>query len=137
MPNYQNNMRYSRQGNMRQPYGNGYGMQRSMPQAESRCSAANPCSRADNRGEDACCAPVRQPEQGCCGTRENAEQRGRESYGSCGCRKEDPLYGMPIAMAYVPWQTWGDIYDLCEGFQSGTIFAILDKPFLGRGGWKQ
>lgn len=139
MPNYQNNMRYGRQGNMRQSYGNGYGMQRTMPQAEFCCNAANTRSRTDNtqRGEDTCCTSALQSEQEGCGARENAERRGREGSRSCGCRREDPLYGMPIAMAYVPWQTWGDIYDLCEGFQSGTVFKELDKPFLGRGGWKQ
>ena len=41
---------------------------------------------------------------------------------------------MPVAMAYVPWQKWKDIYDSCKAFESGTIFAELDKPFLGKGG---
>lgn len=36
----------------------------------------------------------------------------------------------PVAMAYVPWQRWNETYDLCRGFQSGTIFPELDKPFL-------
>lgn len=139
MPNYQNNMRYGRQGNMRQSCGAGYGMQRTMPQAESRCGTANQRSRDDRmqRGEGACSAPALQSEQECCGARENAERRGREGSRSCGCRREDSLYGMPLAMAYVPWQTWGEIYDVCEGFQTGTIFEELNKPFLGRGGWKQ
>ncbi len=139
MPNYQNNMRYGRQGNMRQPCGNGYGMQRTMPQTEARCSTPNPNVRTDSmqRREDTCCAPVPQSENECCGARENTEPRGRERSRSCGCRREDPLRGMALAMAYVPWQPWGEIYDVCEGFQSGTIFEDLDKPFLGRGGWKQ
>ncbi|MCI9442388.1 MAG: spore coat associated protein CotJA [Ruminococcus sp.] len=139
MPNYQNNMRYGRQGNMRQSCGSGYGMQRTMPQTEARCHAANPRSRADSmqRGEDTCCTPSPQSEQECCGARENTERRGREASRSCGCKKEDRLHGMALAMAYVPWQTWGDIYDLCEAFQAGTIFEDLNKPFLGRGGWKQ
>ena len=25
--------------------------------------------------------------------------------------KQDDLYGMPLAMAYVPWQKWQHIYD--------------------------
>ena len=41
---------------------------------------------------------------------------------------------MPIAMAYVPWQEWCKIYDICEGFAKGTIFRELDNPFEGRGG---
>ena len=42
--------------------------------------------------------------------------------------------GTAIAMAYVPWQTWRDIYDPCKALECGTIFQELDKPFLGRGG---
>lgn len=37
----------------------------------------------------------------------------------------------PIAMAYVPWQKWRDIYDPRVGYRQGTIFKELDKPFLG------
>ncbi len=35
------------------------------------------------------------------------------------------------AMAYVPWQHWGDIYEPCKALKRGTLFAILDKPFKG------
>lgn len=39
----------------------------------------------------------------------------------------------PVAMAYVPWQRLTQVYeDLDEGFQIGTIFPELDKPFTGR-----
>lgn len=41
---------------------------------------------------------------------------------------------MSLAMAYVPWQTWRDIYDTEKGFQCGTIFQELNMPFLGKGG---
>ena len=44
---------------------------------------------------------------------------------------------MPLAMAYVPWQKWCDIYDLEKGFHCGTIFKELNKPFLGKGGVKR
>ena len=44
---------------------------------------------------------------------------------------------MPIAMAYVPWQKWQDIYEPCKGLESGTIFKELDKPFLGKGGMRR
>lgn len=40
----------------------------------------------------------------------------------------------PIGMAYVPWQKWRDIYEPRKAFQTGTIFAELDKPFLGMRG---
>lgn len=40
---------------------------------------------------------------------------------------------MPIAMAYVPYQTFKNIYTLQDGcFCGGTIFKDLEKPFLGR-----
>ena len=38
----------------------------------------------------------------------------------------------PIGMGYVPWQTFKDIYDPERGLNAGTIFAELEKPFLGR-----
>ena len=42
-----------------------------------------------------------------------------------------------LAMAYVPWQTWGDIYEVEKALHHGTIFCELAKPFLGRGGVKR
>lgn len=42
-----------------------------------------------------------------------------------------------LAMAYVPWQTWCDIYDVEKALCQGTIFRELDKPFLGKGGARQ
>ena len=41
-----------------------------------------------------------------------------------------------LGMGYVPWQTWGNLYDLNKGHQAGTIFPCLDKPFIGRAMWK-
>ena len=39
----------------------------------------------------------------------------------------------PVAMAYVPWQRQIRTYeDLDEGYQNGTIFPELNKPFTGR-----
>ncbi len=46
----------------------------------------------------------------------------------------DELSEMPLAMAYVPWQAWRDLYDAEKGFCRGTIFEELDKPFKGIGG---
>ena len=63
--------------------------------------------------------------------------RGAEN--GCGCntpspvrreRHEFPSDFYPVGMAYVPTQTWGETYELCKGFQSGTIFPVLDKPFM-------
>nr|WP_294491677.1 spore coat associated protein CotJA [uncultured Mediterraneibacter sp.] len=44
---------------------------------------------------------------------------------------------MPVAMAYVPWQHWKDLYEPRRAFESGTIFMELDKPFLGKGGGRR
>ena len=38
---------------------------------------------------------------------------------------------IPLAMAYVPVQTWEDIYDCDTALLRGTLFAQLDKPFIG------
>ncbi len=34
------------------------------------------------------------------------------------------------AMAYVPFQQDNNIYSPQQGFVSGTMFPVLDKPFL-------
>lgn len=41
---------------------------------------------------------------------------------------------LPIAMGYVPWQHFQDLYDIEKGFMQGTIFKELDKQFYGNGG---
>lgn len=46
----------------------------------------------------------------------------------------DMLDGLPLAIAYVPWQDWKCIYDPLKGLLRGTIFEELDKPFIGKGG---
>ena len=39
---------------------------------------------------------------------------------------------LSLAMAYVPWQTFKDLYKPEEGLKEGTIFKQLNKPFTGR-----
>ena len=40
---------------------------------------------------------------------------------------------LPLAMAYVPWQHFTQMYENLEkGYRAGTIFPELDKPFTGR-----
>jgi hypothetical protein len=39
-----------------------------------------------------------------------------------------------LAMAFVPRQKWQNIYKHDSGFVRGTIFADLDKPWVGRRG---
>ena len=52
----------------------------------------------------------------------------------CPNTHNDFLEGRSLAMAYVPWQQWREIYEPCMGFAHGTIFSELDKPFLWKGG---
>lgn len=41
----------------------------------------------------------------------------------------DPLQMMPLAMAYVPWQQWQNVYEGSKGLENGTIFEELIFPF--------
>ena len=40
-----------------------------------------------------------------------------------------------LAMAYVPWQKWQNIYEPCRALKNGTIFEELNKPFSGKGAY--
>lgn len=52
---------------------------------------------------------------------------------SCPVRPDfQDIDSLPLAMAYVPWQTWEDLYKPEEGLKQGTIFMQLNKPFTGR-----
>lgn len=163
MENCQNNMRYSRQGNMYSTRA-GYNMARNSSRMDSgvqRRMNSNTCGcREERRSGDRmgnnynkkmddgcecrteeCRMEDRRREKDCgCKTECNQECRKteecnkREEKKSCGCHREDSLSGLPLAMAYVPWQEWRKIYDVCEGFHRGTIFEELDMPFLGKGG---
>ncbi len=56
----------------------------------------------------------------------------------CACHQpSDPLSGLPLAMGYVPWQTFNNTMDLCKALQLGTIFPELNKPFCGYGKGKR
>lgn len=51
-----------------------------------------------------------------------------EQESSCSVFTDQPI---SLAMAYVPTQKWEDLYESSLGFARGTIFAQLDKPFIG------
>ena len=51
----------------------------------------------------------------------------------CSCMR-DPLRGLALAIAYVPWQYWDQTYELEKALQWGTIFPELNKPFSGKRG---
>ena len=37
----------------------------------------------------------------------------------------------PLAMAYIPYQQWGNVYDDDKALAQGTLFPDLDLPFKG------
>ncbi|MCC8136118.1 MAG: spore coat associated protein CotJA [Ruminococcus sp.] len=43
----------------------------------------------------------------------------------------------PLAMSYVPFQQWGEVYSEDEAFSSGTLFPQLDFPFEIGGGMNE
>lgn len=51
------------------------------------------------------------------------------------CHKNDPMEKLgkrfPVAMAYVPWQQWGELYEPDCALKQGTIFKELNKVFCG------
>ena len=48
-----------------------------------------------------------------------------------GCNFRFTNQPISLAMAYVPSQTWEDLYETSLALERGTIFAQLDKPFIG------
>ena len=60
--------------------------------------------------------------------------RQNNSRSCCNIHEHDKLSGLPIAMAYVPWQEWRSLYEVEKGFRCGTIFAELNLPFCWKGG---
>lgn len=55
----------------------------------------------------------------------------------CGCGRMPEISffkdGYALAMAYVPWQHFNDVYEPDKALLVGTIFPELDKPFLAGG----
>lgn len=42
-----------------------------------------------------------------------------------------PCSPIPLAIAYVPMQTWEGLYEYDVALMRGTLFSALDKPFIG------
>ncbi len=40
---------------------------------------------------------------------------------------------MVLAMAYIPIQQFNTLFEIEEGFDLGTVFPELEKPFVGGG----
>ena len=55
---------------------------------------------------------------------------------SCVAREQYDIFetkeqNYTLAMVYSPYQEWQNIYNGEKALENGTIFAELDKPFLG------
>ncbi len=57
----------------------------------------------------------------------------RRDQGAAPSRHTWGLAGYPLASVYAPLQEWREVYDEEKGLARGTLFAELDKPFLGKG----
>lgn len=44
----------------------------------------------------------------------------------------EPIEHVVLAMAYVPFQKFGMLYDEVKALDNGTLYPDLDKPFRGR-----
>lgn len=91
--------------------------------AETNCG----CTMADEKKEQNCGYHEKKEDK--CDCAIESMYREVERNGAC-CEEDMP--GKALAMAYVPWQTWRKLYEVCEGFSTGTIFKELDLEFLGR-----
>ena len=53
----------------------------------------------------------------------------RPNCDACSSQYNDPLRGMPLAMAYVPWQTFENVMEGECALRHGTIFEDFVFPF--------
>ncbi len=54
---------------------------------------------------------------------------------SCTLQDPEPFPKDPVvAMAYIPFQQYGEVYSPEKALDQGTLFPDLDKPFYGRRG---
>ncbi len=63
------------------------------------------------------------------GTNE-CHERNHSNDTSCACRKSRLPASTAYAIAYVPFQQSGEVYDCDKALARGTIFPCLDLPFL-------
>ena len=71
----------------------------------------------------------------CYCTQQYAEGRVKPCRRDAEIKTECPVVVDTPVMAYVPWQNWGDLYSEPQALSRGTLFAALDKPFCGKGGY--
>ena len=135
----------------KEDYGMGCGCQEKKSEMSCGCQDRKPekdrgcndrrqerdCGCNDKKSEKDCGCCDKKPEKECGCAEETGECTIESMYrevkksGICRECKED-MPGKSLAMAYVPWQTWKKLYEVCEGFSTGTIFKELDLEFYGR-----
>lgn len=60
-----------------------------------------------------------------------ADGRFYDRHENCDCVSLSRLpETMAVAMAYVPYQECNDVYPCEKALWQGTVFPVLDKPFL-------
>lgn len=55
----------------------------------------------------------------------------------CNMNADYNIDSFSIAMAYVPWQQWQNIYEPAEALSAGTLFKDLDLRFYGSRGCRK
>ena len=110
------------------------------------CGCNTPARPADNCGCNTPARPVdncgcnnnARPADNCghtpagCIDHDHHHHHEHHDHGTAGCNasRYDQLSGMALAMSYVPWQTFCQMYDLEEALCQGTIFKELDLDFM-------
>ena len=61
------------------------------------------------------------------------QYRSTESENNCECQCSMSVFPreISVAMAYVPFQQWCDVYSCDKALCQGTVFPVLDLPFMG------
>lgn len=109
----------SRMGNRRDSCGN--------VSIHNTCDSCNSSPMSNTC--DSCSSSPMNPNYDGCETCQN--NRNTNSCNDCS-KTKDTLKGMPLAMAYVPWQNFSCTYEAMQGLHAGTIFPELEKPFYGK-----
>ena len=136
MNNYRN---YGNYGNRRYAVNNDCGCMKPevKPGMDSGCKKPEVMGGTDcgcmkpevKPGMDCGCMKPEEKKDCDCGCTVESMYREVKKNGVC-CEEDMP--GKALAMAYVPWQSWRKLYEVCEGFSTGTIFKELDLEFYGR-----
>ena len=91
------------------------------------CGCNNNARPVDNC---ACNTPTPVPADNCGCNHDHDHHHHDHTTAGCNASRYDQLSGMALAMSYVPWQTFCQMYDLEEALCQGTIFKELDLDFM-------